>query len=572
VHWKIPANPKDSLDEAQAIKNYKSHTSVACRGLEARHRWALSGTPIQNAVQELYPYFNFLKVKHIGTFKIFFANFIGTDKKPSLLGIERLNQLLARFMIRRTHADKVMGHRLVTLPHASQQIRWCTFNDVERSIYEIVRARMIKRINRLSRSKKLDANYSHVLTMLLRLRQLTGHLLMLQGPMQDLLEIEDHEKIVELAQIEGHANRLPLRAMQIKRLRELIAKGALHNDQHHPARTNFPGVQDNYRRNDSFVETEEGRHDSGSELVRDRDNIGRIHGLQYNFLKYLKTLRAGANMTELRDRTTCVSCNDRAEDPMVTSCYHVYCSECIEAVMNDAALEYQDQARCKECGIKFDDVKACDNFDLDQMDENLDIGDTSDTDTELLKKNRSRKKKKKDQKRKDEDWIDQEGVNILPSAKTLGIKAQILNWISENPNVKVIIFTQFIDMIRILSKVCQAERWVHTTYHGGRSQEARKQAIKHFQLNPEIRVLLASLKAGGIGLNLTMAQKVIVVDPWWNNAVEQQAFCRVFRIGQDQETSLTRFAVENTVDQNMIEMQQRKQAEIDQVMGEKPRK
>jgi SNF2 family DNA or RNA helicase len=206
------------------------------------------------------------------------------------------------------------------------------------------------------------------------------------------------------------------------------------------------------------------------------------------------------------------------------------------------------------------------------MDENLDIGDTSDTDTELLKKNRSRKKKKKDQKRKDEDWIDQEGVNILPSAKTLGIKAQILNWISENPNVKVIIFTQFIDMIRILSKVCQAERWVHTTYHGGRSQEARKQAIKHFQLNPEIRVLLASLKAGGIGLNLTMAQKVIVVDPWWNNAVEQQAFCRVFRIGQDQETSLTRFAVENTVDQNMIEMQQRKQAEIDQVMGEKPRK
>ena len=80
------------------------------------------------------------------------------------------------------------------------------------------------------------------------------------------------------------------------------------------------------------------------------------------------------------------------------------------------------------------------------------------------------------------------------------------------------------------------------------------------------------MKAGGIGLNLTMAQKVIIVDPWWNNSVEQQAFCRVFRIGQTQETSLTRFVVEKTVDQNMIEMQQRKQEEIDQVMDAKNKK
>jgi SNF2 family DNA or RNA helicase len=69
-----------------------------------------------------------------------------------------------------------------------------------------------------------------------------------------------------------------------------------------------------------------------------------------------------------------------------------------------------------------------------------------------------------------------------------------------------------------------------------------------------------------VGLNLTMASKVICVDPWWNHAIEQQAFCRVFRIGQTQETTMTRFAVQNTIDEDIIRMQDRKQQEIDQIM------
>jgi len=63
-----------------------------------------------------------------------------------------------------------------------------------------------------------------------------------------------------------------------------------------------------------------------------------------------------------------------------------------------------------------------------------------------------------------------------------------------------------------------------------------------------------------------MASRVIVIDPWWNQAAEQQAFCRVFRIGQVEPTFLTRFCVKNTVDSRLIEMQERKQAEIDEVM------
>lgn len=63
-----------------------------------------------------------------------------------------------------------------------------------------------------------------------------------------------------------------------------------------------------------------------------------------------------------------------------------------------------------------------------------------------------------------------------------------------------------------------------------------------------------------------MASRVIVIDPWWNSASEQQAFCRVFRIGQKETTFMTRFCVSNTVDQRLIDMQKRKQQEIDEIM------
>ncbi|KAK1914628.1 hypothetical protein P3342_010617 [Pyrenophora teres f. teres] len=65
-----------------------------------------------------------------------------------------------------------------------------------------------------------------------------------------------------------------------------------------------------------------------------------------------------------------------------------------------------------------------------------------------------------------------------------------------------------------------------------------------------------------------MASKVIMIDPWWNSASEQQAFCRVFRIGQNEKTFMSRLCVTNTVDEQLVRMQERKQEEIDVVMEE----
>jgi SNF2 family DNA or RNA helicase len=116
------------------------------------------------------------------------------------------------------------------------------------------------------------------------------------------------------------------------------------------------------------------------------------------------------------------------------------------------------------------------------------------------------------------------------------------------------------------------------------SFSARDKAISNFASNDQCNILLASLRCGGcklsmehrvlhvhantplVGLNLTMASRVIMVDPWWNEASEQQAFCRVFRIGQKEQTYMSRLCVKNTVDSRLIQMQEHKTKEISEVM------
>lgn len=184
----------------------------------AEHYWAISGTPILNEIEELYPYFKFLRVPLTGTYNVFKKNFCGGNDPDK---IDRLQCFLSQFMIRRTHVDKMFGAPLLKLPSASEKTHLCSFNDLERSVYEIVKDRFVQQIKAFSSAGVLAKKYSHVLTMILRLRQLTAHILMLQETIQDLLQREDIEKLAKLARQEVKHNTH--RGAQIIALRKLLA-------------------------------------------------------------------------------------------------------------------------------------------------------------------------------------------------------------------------------------------------------------------------------------------------------------------------------------------------------------
>lgn len=96
--------------------------------------------------------------------------------------------------------------------------------------------------------------------------------------------------------------------------------------------------------------------------------------------------------------------------------------------------------------------------------------------------------------------------------------------------------------------------------------EARNQAVIQFSQDLEIKIMIASLNCGGVGLNLTMASRIICVDLWWNKCMEQQALCRIHRIGQTSETFVTRFIVKNTVDEKIENLQREKALAIAEVI------
>lgn len=154
----------------KAIKNRSSRTSAACRALKSKYRWAITGTPILNATEELYPYFKFLRVPNTGSFRVFRENYLPVDDE---LKCQRLHLMLSRFLIRRVRGDKMFGRPVVKLPPIHQKIYWVTFSEIERNVYEIVRKRMIKKINYFSQKNELKKQYTNILTMILRLRQLT---------------------------------------------------------------------------------------------------------------------------------------------------------------------------------------------------------------------------------------------------------------------------------------------------------------------------------------------------------------------------------------------------------------
>lgn len=120
--------------------------------------------------------------------------------------------------------------------------------------------------------------------------------------------------------------------------------------------------------------------------------------------------------------------------------------------------------------------------------------------------------------------------------------------------------------------MCKKEGWKFLYLTGDTTLDDRSKAIKMFRDRDDIKILIAGLKCGGLGLNFPWANRCITLDLWWNHAVEQQAFGRIFRIGQKKETHMTRVVVRNTIDMRLLSMQLYKMGNCENAIGEKAQK
>ncbi|MEP2023961.1 MAG: SNF2-related protein [Reichenbachiella sp.] len=133
-----------------------------------------------------------------------------------------------------------------------------------------------------------------------------------------------------------------------------------------------------------------------------------------------------------------------------------------------------------------------------------------------------------------------------------------------NKNHKILVFSQFVKHLKIVSKYLEDQN-IKYSYLDGSTKDRQKE-VENFQNDKDIKVFLISLKAGGLGLNLTEAEYVFLLDPWWNPAIEAQAIDRAHRIGQKNKVFTYRFITKNTVEEKILQLQQNKKKLADDLI------
>jgi SNF2 family DNA or RNA helicase len=133
-------------------------------------------------------------------------------------------------------------------------------------------------------------------------------------------------------------------------------------------------------------------------------------------------------------------------------------------------------------------------------------------------------------------------------------------------NHKVLIFSQFVQVLKIIKKHLDKNAINYSYLDGSIDVAKREKAIKAFQQEDEVGVFLLSLKAGGVALNLTAADYVIIFDPWWNPAVEAQAIDRSHRIGQTKKVFVYRMVLADSIEEKMLKLQEQKKALVDNLI------
>ncbi|KAF2227112.1 SNF2 family N-terminal domain-containing protein [Elsinoe ampelina] len=531
------------IDEAHLMRNPDTRKSRAVRVLVGKYRWCLTGTPFTNGVQDIWSLLDFIGTPDLESYDMFKARYLKADEQATT----DLNNILGKCMLRRSHGDRLFGARLIALPQASQMQLVCHFNPVEREIYDIIEAAFKRRMQEAMKTHGLmfSRNNSYF-AMVTRLRQLTAHPLLIQSTMLDLLERKDLRKL--RAAIDEHGVML----QDKKEGKALMTKIKLL------LRASYK-TKKRTRKNavDSAAPAPPAAEGTGS--IAQEENLGSRYGQRTNFNQLIENLQRDHDIVTRAALGHCEYCKKKATTPQITECCHIYCQQCLVDLQVEAASDGLDRAVCAvgKCKAQYNFVVPFDNEEFSKLV----------TLKKTVRKTSGGRIKKTDLPAGIVSWMDK--GDLVPSAKTKAVKTQIVEWFEQYPSSKIIVYTQWTTMIKILANMCDIEEWKCVRFFGAMTPEARTRAINRFETEDDLKIMICSLQCGGLGLNLTAASKVIVVDAWWNNAVEEQAFARCYRIKQTQETHLLQLSVFNTIDDRIAEVKDRKQLQIDAFSNEK---
>ena len=554
IHWY-----RIILDEAHTIKNRNAKATQACYALRAEYRWCLTGTPMQNNLDELQSLIRFLKIKPYNDLSIW-KDQITRPMSQGRGGVamKRLQFYLKAFMKRRTkdvlkqegalnpggksnkdgqtNGFKITARRIENI--------LADFSPEERRFYDRLEQRTDKSLEQMMGGEKI--NYASALVLLLRLRQACNHPQLVGGSMakdkdalttgqgmgtqtprkskvmdQDLDEMADllgglsvQTKQCDVCQIMLSKDEVSAGSIRCTECEEDLAsqkagegRSKTRKEKKHPSSAKYKSVESKPRapRNRLVIEDSDEEDEDAEWVVpehqRHAPNLGKAGGGD----------------------------DENAEGG----------GESLASDDTDA----EDESGIDMVGPRSRKVTSLDNSAEEGEEDDKSSGETSN--------------EEEDDEGTSSSESEPSGASVMNSAKIQHL-LKILH--RESDTHKFIVFSQFTSMLDLIEPFLQRDGLVFTRYDGSMRNDHREASLERLRNNKKTRILLCSLKCGSLGLNLTAASRVVILEPFWNPFVEEQAIDRVHRLNQKLDVTVYKLTIANTVEARILELQEKKRA------------
>ncbi|EOY02217.1 PREDICTED: DNA repair protein RAD16 isoform X1 [Theobroma cacao] len=458
------------LDEAHFVKDRRCNTAKAVLTLESLYKWALSGTPLQNRVGELYSLVRFLQI-------VPYSYYLCKDCDCRTLDYSSSTQCS-------NCPHNSVRHFCWWNKYVATPIQQCGNGEIGKRAMILLKHKILKNIV-LRRTKKGRAADLALPPRIVSLRRDT----------MDIKETDYYESLYSESQAQFNT---------------YVQAGTVMN--------NYAHIFDL--------------------LTRLRQAVDHPYLVVYSSTA---SQRAGSivNSDKNNDEQVCGICHDPTEEPVVTACAHVFCKACL--IDFSASL---GQVSCPSCSRLL-------TVDLTTK---ADAGGQSSRTT--LKGFKS------------SSILNRIQLNdFQTSTKIEALREEISLMVERDGSAKGIVFSQFTSFLDLINYSLHKSGINCVQLVGSMSMAARDAAIKRFTEDPDCKIFLMSLKAGGVALNLTVASHVFLMDPWWNPAVERQAQDRIHRIGQCKPIRIVRFVIENTIEERILKLQEKKELVFEGTVG-----
>lgn len=583
------------LDEAQSIKNSRSQVAMAVSAVSAQRRWCLSGTPLQNNVDDLFSYFRFLRYEPYcepGAFRTIVKEPIRLD--PTV-GFRRLQAILQVVMLRRTKQTQIGGVPIVKLPPRTVIHSQRHFLPAEAKGYARLQAEYRSKMEEFAAAGTVSSNYVNLLHMLLRLRQACNHpsLVGSSGCSSSGVGDED-ENIVGFSTarcIVGSGDKVTTAAVSAARRLPAALRGMMRaaaengrcvcgicGDPPHDVavascctrtfckecispHVSISGAVKQAPADlasDGFFCPSCGTmlmqtHIHAASALVAADMGGTSEGASRKSGGALKAGgRKGVTKGGVRSNASAGKCGTGRSmvDERNTSAAALELRTLMAGTKVQGIMEYLTALKARhQSALAAVKTKAKARSAVTPVAAAVAKG------TQLRRGIRS------------SDAALAAALPPLTPVSAPGYRTAPAR--SAVPSCeKAIVFSQWTAMLDLLEP-CLKSAGIHfRRLDGTMSLPARERALAEFEEKPDVTVILMSLKAAGLGVNLTCANHVILSDVWWNPTVEEQAIDRAHRIGQMREVKVVRFTVKGTVEDRILALQDRKRAMVAAAFGE----